>query len=93
MNIGALALLLLVAAGAVVGVTMVFAKMPSVATTDSFGSTTSEYANVTQGNVTTLVTVGTSAGGVIVLLVGVLIVIASIIFFVAARHQKFSSRF
>lgn len=92
MNIGGLAVLLLVVCGGVLGLVLVMSHANMAAPVDSAGATTGLQDNLTRDNVTATAPVITSLAGGIALIVGVLIMFGIVIYFVAARHP-FKSRY
>ena len=86
MNIGALAMLLLVICGGVFGLFLVFSKMNMNAPVDSYGNTTDLSTNLTRSNVTATGTTTTYLAGWIAVIAGVMILFAIMIYFVGGRH-------
>jgi hypothetical protein len=88
MNIGGLAILLLVVCGGIAGLFMIMSKANLTAPVDSFGATTSVAENLTRSNATGNATSTTATGAAsgVALVVGVMIVGSIIIYFVSARH-------
>ena len=86
MNIGGLAILLLVVCGGIAGLFLVMSKANMSAPVDSYGNTTVLAENLTRDNATATSPVVTYLAGSIALIVGVLIMVAVIVYFVGARH-------
>jgi len=86
MNLGGLAILLLVVCAGIAGLFMIMSKANMSAPVDSYGNTTTLEQNLTRDNVTATGPVATSFAGIIALIVGALIMFAVIVYFVGARH-------
>ena len=86
MNIGGLAILLLVVCAGIAGLFMIMSKANMSAPVDSYGNTTTLEQNLTRDNVTTTSPVITNFAGIIALIVGCLIMFAIVVWFVGARH-------
>lgn len=92
MNIGGLAILLLVVVAGIGGLFLIMNKMNMSAPVDSYGNTTVLAENLTRSNVTSTSPVITGMAGVIVLIVAAVIMFVVIIYFVGGRHP-FRSRY
>ena len=86
MNLGGLAILLLVVCGGIFGLFLIMNKTNMSAPVDSYGNTTGLAENLTRSNVTSTSPVVTGMAGVIALIVAALIMFAVIIYFVGGRH-------
>jgi hypothetical protein len=91
MRIGGLMLLMVMVAGAVVGMYAIAANLNTSPPVDSAGNTVSNATNMTQQNVTAIARVAPSAGAVIALILAVL-VLASIVVYFAASNPGMKSR-
>jgi hypothetical protein len=92
MNIGALAMLLLVICGGVFGLFLVFSKMNMNAPVDTWGNTTGLQDNLTRSNVTATGTTTTYLAGWIAVIAGVMILFSIVIYF-ATGGRSFKSRY
>jgi len=86
MNLGGLAILLLVVVAGIGGLFLIMNKANMSAPVDSAGATTGLAENLTRDNVTATGPVATSMAGIIALIVGALIMFAVIVYFVGGRH-------
>lgn len=95
MNLGGLAVLLLVVCGGVAGLYLIISDANLNAPVDSFGATTSVAENLTRSNATGNATslTATAAGGGIILIIAVMIMSGVIIYLVSARHGHSRSRY
>jgi len=92
MNIGGLAVLLLVVCGGIFGLVLIMSHANMTAPVDSAGATTGLQDNLTRDNVTATSPKITYLSGGIALIVGALIMFGVVIYFVGARHP-FKSRY
>jgi hypothetical protein len=91
MRIGGLMLLMVMVAGAVVGMYAIAANVSTTAPVDSSGVTVSNATNLTQQNVTAIAKVVPTAGVFVALIVAVLVLAVIIIFF-ASMNPGMKSR-
>lgn len=85
MRIGGLMLLLILVAGAVVGMYAIAANVSTVAPVDSSGNTVSNATNMTQQNVTAIAQVAPTAGVYLGLMVAILVLAMIVVFFALGR--------
>ena len=93
MNIGGLMLILLIVGGAIGGMFIMASKMNMNAPVDSYGNTVSAQDNSSRMVVNGTANVGATAGSFIALIVGVLIMIGIIIFFVGTLKNGGSNSY
>ena len=86
MNIGGLAVLLVVIFGGVFGLVLIMSNTNMAAPVDSAGATTGLQDNLTRDNVTAKAPLITNFGTGVALIVAVMIMFGVIIYFVGARH-------
>lgn len=86
MNLGGLAVLLLVLCGGVFAIALIASDANMTAPVDSAGATTPILDNLTRDNVTGKSPVAVNLATGIVLIVGCVIMFSVIVYFVGARH-------
>lgn len=93
MRIGGLMLLMVMVAGAVVGMYAIAANVSMAAPVDSAGNTVSNATNTTMATVATVSQVAPTAGVFIALIVAVLVLAAIVVYFAAANGGGRRSRY
>ena len=86
-------LLMVMVAGAVVGMYAIAANVSTTAPVDSSGITVSNATNMTQQNVTAIAKVVPTAGVFVALIVAVLVLAAIVVYFAAANGGGRRSRY
>lgn len=92
LNVGGIAVLVLVICAGVFGLILVMARSNMDAPVDSYGNTTGLQENLTRDNVTATGPIATTLGGAIALIAGALFVFAVIVYF-ATGGRKHQSRY
>lgn len=93
MNFGGLVLIILVVAMAVVGMYAIAANTSMTAPVDAYGHTTTNADNLTRSNVSATAQVAPTATVFLALIASAFVIFSVIIYFVAARHGRISSRY
>jgi hypothetical protein len=84
MRLGGLMLLMVMVAGAVVGMYAIAANVSMKAPVDAYGQTVSNATNMTQANVSAIATVAPTAGVFVAMLIAVLVLAVVVVYFAAA---------